>query len=616
MDLYTLDFETFYDKDYSLSKKDVTTQRYVDDTRFETIGVAVKKNDEETVWLSGTHEEIRNWLHSFDWRSSFLLAHNALFDATILAWRFGIYPKVILDTLSMARAVLGMDAGGSLKALAERYELGVKGEEVIHAMGKRRIDFAEDELARYGEYCRNDVELTYALFKKLAPRFNKIEIALIDMTIKMHADPHFMLDRQMLEEHLVQVRENKEKLLAECGLDKENLMSNQKLAEVLEQFGVEAPKKISLRTGKETFAFAKSDEAFKDLLEHEDERVQAVIAARLGVKSTLEEKRTEKFIDIHEAGGALPVPLKYYGAITGRWSAIDGINLQNLPRASKLKKAIVPPLGYSIVGADLSNIELRVGLAFAGQNDKLKMLGEGLDLYKDFVAPIFNVPYDEVDEGQRFIGKTSQLSLIYGTGAKKLRAAIKADAKYGKDIGEELAEKIVSTYRQEYSQVKAAWYDAGKALDAIRFHEYAEIGLGPLTLKVEGAHGIKLPSGLYLTYPELRVSEDELGRKQYAYQTRKGKVSIHAAKCYQNVIQALARCVMGEAMVRVHKKYPVALTIHDALYMAVPTEEAEEVRRFIITELRKAPTWLPDMPLDAEGGIGDNLSFKMEKLKT
>ena len=615
MDIYTLDLETYYDKDYSLSKKDVTTQRYVDDSRFEAIGVAVKKNDEETVWCTGTHEEIKNWLHSFDWRNSFLLAHNALFDATILAWRFGIYPKIILDTLSMARAVHGVDAGGSLKALAERYELGVKGEEVIHAMGKRRIDFAEDELARYGEYCRNDVELTYALFKKLAPRFNKVEIALIDMTIKMHTCPQFELDREMLEAHLVQVRENKERLLAECGLDKDNLMSNPKLAQVLEDFGVEIPMKTSLRTNKETFAFAKSDEGFKALLEHEDERVQAVVAARLGVKSTLEERRTEKFIAIHEAGGALPVPLKYYGAITGRWSAIDGINLQNLPRASKLKKAIIPPLGYSLVGADLSNIELRVGLAFAGQNDKLKMLGEGLDLYKDFVAPIFHVPYDEVDEGQRFIGKTSQLSLIYGTGPKKLRAAIKADAKYGKDIGEDLAQTIVATYRQEYANVKAAWYDAGKALEAIRFHEYAEIGLGPLTLKVEGAHGIKLPSGLYLTYPELKVSEDELGRKQYAYQTRKGKVSIHAAKCYQNVIQALARCVMGEAMVRVHKKYPIALTIHDALYVAVPTEEAEEARRFIITELRKAPEWLPDMPLDAEGGIGDSLSFKMEKLK-
>lgn len=615
MDVICCDIETYYDKEYSLSKRDMTTQRYVDDSRYETIGVAVKKNNEETIWCTGTHDEIKNWLQSFDWANSFLLAHNALFDATILAWRFGIQPKIILDTLSMARAVHGVDAGGSLKALAERYELGVKGEEVIHAMGKRRIDFAPDELARYGEYCRNDVELTYALFKKLAPRFNKTEISLIDMTIRMHTYPQFELDRQMLEEHLVQVREAKEKLLAECGLDKENLMSNQKLAEVLEQFGVDVPMKISARTGKETFAFAKSDEAFKALLEHEDDRVQAVVAARLGVKSTLEESRTEKFIGIHEAGGALPVPLKYYGAITGRWSAIDGINLQNLPRASKLKKAIIPPLGYSIVGADLSNIELRVGLAFAGQNDKLRMLDDGLDLYKDFVAPIFHVPYDEVDEGQRFIGKTSQLSLIYGTGAKKLRNAIKADAKYGKDIGEELAQQIVDTYRSEYSRVKAAWYDAGKALEAMRFHEYAEIGLGPLTLKVEGAHGIKLPSGLYLTYPDLKVSEDELGRKQYVYQTRKGKVSIHPAKCYQNVIQALARCVMGEAMVRVHKKYPIALTIHDALYVAVPAEEAEEARRFIITELRKAPEWLPDMPLDAEGGIGDSLSFKMDKLK-
>lgn len=615
MDIYTLDFETYYDREYSLSKKDMTTQRYVDDVRFETIGVAVKKNDEAVQWMSGKHEDIRNWLHSFGWHDSFLLAHNALFDGTILAWRFGVYPKIILDTLSMARAVHGVDAGGSLKALAERYELGAKGTEVLDALGKRRLDFTEKDLTQYGEYCKNDVELTYALFKKLAPRFDKTEIALIDMTIKMHTDPHFMLDRETLEAHLVQVRENKERLLTECGLDKENLMSNPKLAGVLEGFGIEVPMKTSARTGKETFAFAKSDEAFKALLEHEDERVQAVVAARLGVKSTLEERRTEKFIAIHESGGALPVPLKYYGAITGRWSAIDGINLQNLPRTSKLKKAIIPPLGYSIVGADLSNIELRVGLAFAGQEDKLKMLGEGLDLYKDFVAPIFNVPYDEVDEGQRFIGKTSQLSLIYGTGANKLRAAIKSDAKYGKDIGEELAQQIVQTYRTEYAKVKAAWYDAGKALDAIRFHEYAEIGLGPLTLRVEGAYGIKLPSGLYLTYPDLRVTEDEQGRKQYVYKTRKGAVHIHPAKCYQNVIQALARCVMGEAMVRVHKKYPVALTIHDALYVTVPESQAKEARRFIITELRKAPTWLPDMPLDAEGGIGDSLSFKMEKLK-
>jgi DNA polymerase len=539
--------------------------------------------------------------------------HNALFDATILAWRFGIFPKVILDTLSMARAKHGVDAGGSLATLAERYSLGVKGTEVVDAMGKRRVDFSEVELARYGEYCKNDVDLTYALFRQLASSFNKTEIALIDMTIKMHTMPQFMLDGHLLHEHLEEVRARKDTLLDECGIQKDDLMSNPKLAEVLRAFDVAPPVKISARTNKEAYAFAKSDEAFKALLEHEDERVQAIVAARLGVKSTIEESRTERFISIHEAGGALPVPLKYYGAITGRWSAIDSINLQNIPRGSKLKKAIMAPMGYSIVGADLSNVELRVGLAFAGQNDKLKMLGDGLDLYKDFAAGAFNVQYEEVDDDARFVGKTASLSLIYGTGAKKLRAQCKMLS--GKDIGEEFAQNVVNIYRRDYSSVRAAWYDAGKALDAIINNEKEKIGLGELVLEVHGEKGIKLPSGLFMTYPGLKITEDEQGRKQYVYSTRKGQVHIHPAKCFQNIIQALARCVMGEAMVRVNKVYPVGLTIHDALYFIVRAEEAEQARVDIITELRKAPTWLPNMPLDAEGGYGSDMSFKMKKLE-
>jgi DNA polymerase len=614
MDILTLDFETFYSKEYSLSKKDVTTQSYIDDERFEVIGVAVKRNNEPAVWFSGTHAETKDWLKQFDWENSFATFHNALFDATILAWRFGVFPKVILDTLSMARAKHGVDAGGSLAKLAERYNLGVKGTEVLDALGKRRADFSEVELVRYGEYCKNDVELTYNLFRQLASSFNKTEIALIDMTIKMHTMPQFMLDGHILHEHLEEVRARKDTLLEECGIQKDDLMSNPKLAEVLRAFDVEPPVKISARTGKEAYAFAKSDEAFKALLEHEDERVQAIVAARLGVKSTIEESRTERFIRIHDAGGALPVPLKYYGAITGRWSAIDSINLQNIPRGSKLKKAITAPHGYSIVGADLSNIELRVGLAFAGQMDKLKMLGDGLDLYKDFASKAFNTPYDEVDDDARFVGKTASLSLIYGTGAKKLRAQCKMLS--GKDIGENFAQHVVELYRDDYAKVKRAWYDAGKALNAIINNEREEIGIGELKLEVHGEKGIKLPSGLFMTYPGLKITEDEQGRKQYVYSTRKGPVHIHPAKCYQNVIQALARCVMGEAMVRVNKKYPVGLTIHDALYCVVRAEEAEQARVDIITELRKAPTWLPNMPLDAEGGYGENLSFKMKKLET
>ncbi len=618
MDTLVVDLETFYAKDYSLTK--LTTQEYIDDPRFETINAAVKKNNEPTQSFSGSFEETKHWLDSFPWSTSIGIAHNAMFDFSILSWKFGIQPKLIADTLSMGRALRGLSVGGSLKALAEHYGVGIKGDEVLNAIGKRREDFTEEEMERYMEYCRNDVDLTYELFLKMAPSFNSVEMKLIDMTVRMHSEPMFQLDRFVLEQHLLNVQENKEKLLIESGLTGETLRSDGQLAEALRMLHVEPPTKISARTGKEAYAFAKSDEAFKEMLEHDDPRVQAIVAARLGVKTTIEESRTERFISIHDTNGSLPVPLQYYKAMTGRWAGSEKINLQNLPRTSALKKAIVAPLGYAIVGADLSNIELRVGLAFAGQEDKLKMLGEGLDLYKDFVAPIFNVAYDDVNEGQRFIGKTSQLSLIYGTGAKKLRAAIKGDARYGTDIGEELAQQIVNTYRAEYSNVKAAWYNAGKALEAVWTGSEDEIGLGPLKLCVRGSQGIRLPSGLFMQYPELtKTTNEESGRDQWTYKQKKGRTSetvyIHPAKCYQNVIQALARCIMGEAMVRINKRYRIGLTIHDAVYFIAPASEAEEALKFIIRELKKAPAWMPDIPLDAEGGIGENLSFKMGKVK-
>jgi DNA polymerase len=516
----------------------------------------------------------------------------------------------------MARAVHGIEVGNSLAKLAAHYELGEKGTEIVNALGKRRLDFSTEELAAYAAYCINDVDLTYELFKRLAPHFNKIEVKLIDMTVRMHSEPSLVLDIQTLDEHLINVKERKEKLLQRSCTSRDDLMSNPKFAALLKELGVEPPKKISARTGKETYAFAKTDEGMKALAEHPNPDVQTLAEARLGNKSTLEETRTERFINIAQVAGVLPVPLKYYGAMTGRWAATDKINLQNLPRGSVMKKAIRAPSGYVIVGADLSNIELRVGLYFAGQWDKLNLLGTGVDLYKDFAAPVFNVAYDEVTEEQRFIGKTSQLSLIYGTGAVKLRNAIKSDARFGTDIGEGKAKEIVDRYRTDYENVKKAWYAGDRVIKAMRGN-VAEL-YAPntrLALIVDGENGIKLPSGLMIQYPDLSGAQDgERGGWIWTYKQRNERVKIYGPKVFQNVVQALARCVMGEAMVRIHKKYPIVLTIHDACYSVVPEQEAEEARRFIITELRKAPTWAEGIPLDAEGGFGENLSFKMSKL--
>ncbi|HBY68451.1 MAG TPA: hypothetical protein DEG69_12270, partial [Flavobacteriaceae bacterium] len=272
MQIITIDFETYYDKKFSLSK--LTTEEYIRDERFEVIGFCIKQGDREEEWHTGGFEDLKRILLSYNWEESFCLAHNTMFDAAILSWKFGVRPRGWLDTLSMARALHGTEVGGSLKKLSEFYNIGQKGTEVENAIGKRLVDLVEDELARYAEYCKQDVRLTKKLFELMSEGFPAIEFRLIDLTINMFAQPVLELDLAVLENHLENVVLHKEKLLESCPADKETLMSNPKFADKLKSLGVEPPMKISPRTGKETFAFSKTDEGFKKLQEHPNEKVQ------------------------------------------------------------------------------------------------------------------------------------------------------------------------------------------------------------------------------------------------------------------------------------------------------------------------------------------------------
>ena len=624
MDLITLDFETLYDNEYSLKK--LTTEAYIRDPRFEVIGFAAKVNDGPTQWYTGDKEQIKRALGEFDWGKSALLAQNTMFDAGILSFIFDIHPKRMLDTMCIGRAALGVDVSVSLASLAKHYGVGEKGDEIIHALGKRRLDFAPDELERYAGYCINDVNLTYAIYQQMiADGFPLGELKLIDMTLRTFTRPLLHLDAELLKTHLQDVRDSKKDHLiaalkavgredlaavAIIGGDTHEeiqkvLRSNDKFASLLESLGVVPPTKISPTTGKRAWAFAKTDDGFKALQEHDNIRVQTLAAARLGVKTTLEETRTERFIDM-ATRGAFPIPLKYAGARTFRWSGMEAVNMQNLPSrgATTLKQAIHAPEGYVIVGADLSNIELRVGLWLAGQMDKLKQLGDGRDLYKDFASKVFDTPYDDVTKEQRFIGKTSQLSLIYGVGAAKLRQAIKVGS--GTDIGEVEAKRIVDLYREQYSHVKDTWIDGEDCLHRMLHGEKRTYGRSGL-VKVEGKVGCLLPSGLHLRYPGLQYLLEE-GKKKWVYRTRKGKEYLYGAKFFQGLVQSLARCVMAEQMLVIDKRYPTLLTVHDADYILAKEDEAEQAVDYVLKVMRTPPTWMPDIPLDAEAGFGKTLA--------
>ena len=410
MNLLCLDFETYYDKDYSLTK--MTTEEYIRSPLFEIIGVAVSVNGAEPEWFSGSMDATALWLRKFDWENSMVLAHNAMFDMSILNWQCGgIRPKRIADTLSMARALHGTEVRGSLAYLAEHYAVGVKGEEVVKAIGKRRQDFSETELTAYAAYCRNDVSLTVDIFKIMADGFVASEMGLIDLTIRMFSEPKLTINSIDLLEHLGNIKADKEKLLDRVGITRKELMSNNKFAEVLRKVGVVPPTKISKTTGKRTHAFAKNDENFKALLSHHNPDVQALVAARLGVKSTLEETRTQRFIGI--AGrGLMPVPLRYYAAHTGRWGGDDKLNLQNLPRTSPLKKSILAPEGHVIIDADSSQIEARTLAWLAGEQDLVDAFAYGKDVYRLMAAKIYNTSPAAVSKEQRFVGKVTVLGCL------------------------------------------------------------------------------------------------------------------------------------------------------------------------------------------------------------
>jgi len=611
MSLITVDFETFYDSKIKLGFKHQTTEEYIRDKRFEVIGVGVQVDDGAPVWFSGTKSEIKEFLYKYDWSTSALLCHNTLFDGAILSWLFDVTPEFMLDTLCMARALHGVEAGGSLAALAERYNIGVKGEEVIEAMGKRRLDFTKDELARYGNYCKNDVALTFRLFNILSSAFPENELKLIDMTVRMFTHPVFMVDDALLQERADELIEEKQKLLEGLmsQLNCENaeavrkkLASNKQFAALLEEHGIKAPTKTSVTTGKETYALAKNDEGFLALTEHEDPFIQQLCSVRLGTKSTIEESRIERFIDVGKRNkGRLPIPLKYYGAHTGRWAGSDKVNFQNLPSRDKkkkaLKNAVVAPDDHIVINCDSSQIEARVLVWLAGQDDVVEQFRKGDDVYSLFATKIYGRPISKANPVERFVGKTCILGLGYGTGALKLQHTLKTSPP-GAIVTEIEAKSYVDTYREANDKVIKLWRDGDKVIADLANWECEPYYYGKHECLKITKQGVTLPNGLMIRYPELRLNTEEKSR--YEYKSRKGPVSLWGGSLVENVVQALARIVVGEQMLKIQERYRIALTVHDAAVVVIPEGEKDKALAYIVECMNKAPEWARGLPVTCE----------------
>ena len=642
--IIAVDFETRWDsKDYTLSK--MTTEEYIRDVRFKAFGCCFHEygSDDPIVWVG--RRDLPEYVASIDWSRTAVLAHNAQFDVSILCWRYGIKPAFIFDTLSMGRAMRGVEVGNSLAKLAMDFGLPDKGRAVHSTNGLE--DLPSDIERELEEYCKHDVFLCEAIFERLVKGYPAKELRLIDMTLKMYTNAVLVLDREMLIKALSEEGEKREGLLQKLGVEETALASNDKFAQVLVAMGVTPPTKISKTTGKEAFALAKNDALFQAMLNGEREDVALLCEARLRVKSTTERTRAQRFLDI-SGRGPLPVPLSYYGAATGRWTAAKGsaINMQNLKRGSFLRKAIMAPVGHQLVVGDLSQIEPRVLAWFADYEDMLDIFRSGSDAYAAFGSQMFNIPglSKESHPDLRQSAKSALLGAGYGLGWASFAAQllvgflgappIRYDKAFAKKLGvtsayidkfvgwddnvkklqeiphtcteRELlihcvaAKKIIDIYRDTAHPVVSFWDMCSRLLEK-SLYGGEEVVYKCVTFRKEE---IVLPSGMTLKYPNLRNEHDkETKQSNWVYGEAGVKpTKLYAGKITNNIVQGTARVVMTDGMLRVAKKYPVVGTVHDELLCVVPDDEVEWAKNWVWEQMVKEPSYLPGIPLNSEVG--------------
>ena len=598
MDVVTLDFETYYDKNLSLTK--MTTMEYVSHELFKVWGVGIKINHDATEWYG--EDECEDALRSLDWNNALLVCHNTPFDGYILTQYYGLVPKYYIDTAAMSR---GLFPGQSarLKDCAERCfpddETMRKGEELANAKGVYDLDPELEE--SIASYCIQDVDLTYAIYRQWLDKMPTSELDLIDLTCRMFCEPKLKIDRERLARYHEQEFKNAEATIAAAGVDRKVLSSNQQFAEYIYELGLVPPTKVSPTTGKDIPALGKNDKAFTQL-QNMYPQFKHIWDARIAIKSRLTETRAKRFLEAAWKDDWLPVPLRYYAAHTGRFGGTDKLNMQNLPRGGELRKCIVAPDNQLLFVADLSNIEARMLAWLAGEDELLEQFRNGDDIYSSFASKIYERPINKKDDPiERFVGKTAILGLGYGMGAQKFRDTLEAGA-MGPPVHFTLeqAKQIVNTYRSTYSGIQRLWRKLEDLLKQTMHSDNYGNTYGPLTV---AENTLQLPNGLGLRYHNLRSTSqglmyDSRGKKEYTY----------GGRITENVIQALARIVITDSMLRLDKNQDVALTVHDEIIITSTNINADATMDKIITDMCIPPPWALNLPLDAEGGYAKEYS--------
>ena len=624
MRLVVLDCETYFDSASGYTLKKMSTEAYIRDPRFRAHGAAIKWSAYTSATWYGP-DRLRHVLTEEDWSDVFLVCHHNQFDGLILSHHYNVHPRMMGCTLSMARLLLGNHLSVSLDSVRQHFNMPLKRTPYHLFDGKQWEDLPKPVQDEIAEGACDEVESIWALFAKFmngdgCDKFPVEELEVVDATIKMFTAPVLRGDIDLLAKVWTDEATRKQERMRELNVDESLLQSADKFAELLRNEGIEPEEK----DGKKgpIYAFAKTDEFMRGLLEHDNERVRTLAEARLGAKSTLMQTRAET-LGWMARRGPMPVYLRYCGAHTTRWSGGDGANWQNFKRGSDIRRAIMAPDGFLLAPIDLSQIECRILNYLAGQEDVIEKFKKGEDPYigiasqaygHEVYKPAKGDPREKEMETKRGTGKQLELSCGYQAGAATIQNTARLGI-YGPPVVIDLqtATRWRDLYRGTHPAVVAYWKEAGRMIARIGGGE--PLQWGPMLIKDKKIYG---PGGTMLIYDTLefhkpRGDEDvkDFERDGYwRYRTRHGWAKLYSGKLVENVVQWLARIVMSQAMLRIRRAgYHVANTTHDELLCLVPRDGQEPRHvQYLRDEMRRTPDWLPGIPLDAEITISERYS--------
>ncbi len=349
-------------------------------------------------------------------------------------------------------------------------------------------------------------------------------------------------------------------------------------------------------------------------------------AARLGLKSTIEETRAEKLLGIatlfNDNGGGfgnpnMPVPLRYGAAHTHRLGGEWGMNMQNMPAdrkkddKSKLRASLKAPNGSQVIVADLGQIECRLSAWLVGCDTLLSEFRNKKDPYSLLASEVFGRPINRKLPGMEvegFIGKTGILGLGYGCGKDNFDVMVNRSArtfeidltgKYDRSIGD----KAVDAYRKRYKEYPAGWRALNNILQSAWLQgNNMEYGPGGV-VKIQKGKVIG-PTGLELRYADPKYNYDT---EELSYRYGRFTHKIYGAKLLENITQYLARLVVMDAALRLYRKgLRFVLQAHDELVYIVRDEQVDEAKALIHSEMIRPPVWASDLPLTADVGVGDS----------